>query len=105
MCAKKEKEKEKEKRKKGKTTASLATQNRKTIQTTGTAEEVSSLIRQLNKMSITDPEYPPIFYKVLVLDSTGNAAKCVQPPRLAGSVPTFSGNNATRLREVQVGAG
>jgi hypothetical protein len=99
------KEKEKEKRKKGKTTVSLATQNGKTIQTTGTAEEVSSLIRQLNKMSISDPEYPPVFYKVLALDSTGNAAKCVQPPRLAGSAPTFSGNNATRPREVQTGAG
>ncbi|KAJ7680746.1 hypothetical protein DFH06DRAFT_1315490 [Mycena polygramma] len=55
----------------------------KTLQTTGTAEEVTSLIRQLNKMSINDPEYPPVYYKVLSLDTTGIAAKCVQPPRIA----------------------
>jgi hypothetical protein len=33
-------------------------------------------------MSLDDPEYSPVFYKVLTLDKTGVAAKCVQPPRL-----------------------
>ncbi|KAJ6450732.1 hypothetical protein C8R47DRAFT_1230121 [Mycena vitilis] len=76
--------KEKEKKKKKKASAAPAVSSKtRTLQTTGTAEEVTSLIRQLNKMSITDPEYAPVYYQVLTLDRTGIAAKCVQPPRLA----------------------
>ncbi|KAJ7208454.1 hypothetical protein C8J57DRAFT_1540661 [Mycena rebaudengoi] len=52
------------------------------LKTEGTADEVTGLIRQLNKMSIDDPEYSPVFYKVLTMDKTGIAAKCVQPPRI-----------------------
>ncbi|KAJ7277024.1 hypothetical protein C8J57DRAFT_1714176 [Mycena rebaudengoi] len=56
---------------------------RSALKTEGTADEVTGLIRQLNKMSIDDPEYSPVFYKVLTLDQTGIAAKCVQPPRIS----------------------
>ncbi|KAJ6499509.1 hypothetical protein C8R47DRAFT_1258610 [Mycena vitilis] len=78
----KRKEKEKEKKKKKPSSTSGVSPTRTTLKTTGTAEEVSTLIRQLNKMSITDPEYPPVYYKVLALDTTGIAAKCrgAKPP-------------------------
>ncbi|KAJ7263523.1 hypothetical protein C8J57DRAFT_1513021 [Mycena rebaudengoi] len=52
------------------------------LKTEGSADEVTGLIRQLNKMSIDDPEYSPVFYKVLTMDKTVIAAKCVQPPRI-----------------------
>jgi hypothetical protein len=78
--ARKEKERKARSKKKSASTISVSG---KTPTAVGTAEEVSTLIRQLNKMSITDPEYPPVFYKVLALDTTGVAVKCVQPPRLA----------------------
>ncbi|KAJ6506226.1 hypothetical protein C8R47DRAFT_1209423 [Mycena vitilis] len=67
------------------------------VSTSGTAEEVTSLIRQLNKMTITDPEYAPVYYRVLTLDTTGVAAKCVQPPRLPQpwqERPSQKGNQA-----------
>ncbi|KAJ6452563.1 hypothetical protein C8R47DRAFT_1229380 [Mycena vitilis] len=82
LRAKKDKEKEKKKKPKKTSTSAPGTSKTRTLQTTGTAEEVTSMIRQLNKMSIADPEYAPVYYKVLTLDSTGIAAKCVQPPRL-----------------------
>ncbi|KAJ6514374.1 hypothetical protein C8R47DRAFT_1206737 [Mycena vitilis] len=78
--AKKEKER---KNKKKSSTAPATSSKTRTLQTAGTAEEVTSLIRQLNRMSITDPEYAPVYYKVLTLDSTGVAARCVQAPRIA----------------------
>ncbi|KAJ6464665.1 hypothetical protein C8R47DRAFT_1224734 [Mycena vitilis] len=81
--AKAKAKKEKERKKKKKNSPATGLTKGRTLPTAGTAEEVTSLIRQLNKMSITDPEYPPVYYKVLSLDTTGIAAKCVQPPRLA----------------------
>lgn len=99
MRAKKEKERSEKRKKKTKKTE-LGSQAGKTSLGNGTTEEVSSLIRQLNKMSITDPEYLPVFYKVLALDTTGNAAKCVQPPRLDGTLPA---SNVFRTRDGPVG--
>ncbi|KAJ7439822.1 hypothetical protein FB451DRAFT_1191895 [Mycena latifolia] len=31
-------------------------------------------------MNINDPEYAPIYYKVMVMDQSGTAEKCVKPP-------------------------
>ncbi|KAJ7290737.1 hypothetical protein C8J57DRAFT_1493445 [Mycena rebaudengoi] len=65
------------------------------LKTTGTAEEVTGLIRQLNKMSLEDPEYSPVYYKVLALDQTGIAAKCVQPPRLWNAASRTASRNGS----------
>ncbi|KAJ7446782.1 hypothetical protein FB451DRAFT_1188621 [Mycena latifolia] len=46
----------------------------------GNEDEVAGMIRKLNAMNINDPEYAPIYYKVMVLDQSGIAEKCVKPP-------------------------
>ncbi|KAJ7247698.1 hypothetical protein C8J57DRAFT_1522687 [Mycena rebaudengoi] len=38
----------------------------------GTEEEVASMIRKLNTMKLDDPDYAPVFYKVMVMDQTEN---------------------------------
>ncbi|KAF9526833.1 hypothetical protein CPB83DRAFT_740099, partial [Crepidotus variabilis] len=43
----------------------------------GSAEEVESMIKQLNTMSLHDPAYGHLYYRVLLLDPTGMAAKCI----------------------------
>ncbi|KAJ7293032.1 hypothetical protein C8J57DRAFT_1490499 [Mycena rebaudengoi] len=48
----------------------------------GTEEEIASMIRKLNAMKIDDPEYAPVYYRVMVLDQTGTASKCVKAPVL-----------------------
>ncbi|KAJ7229603.1 hypothetical protein C8J57DRAFT_1534354 [Mycena rebaudengoi] len=67
--------KKKQRQKKVRTDAKAKPALRSTLKTEGTADEVTGLIRQLNKMSIDDPEYSPVFYKVLTMDKTGIAAK------------------------------
>ncbi|KAJ7139959.1 hypothetical protein C8R43DRAFT_1131703 [Mycena crocata] len=49
----------------------------------GNEDEVAGLIRQLNQMRLDDPEYAPVYYKVMVLDQSGTAEKCVKPPAKA----------------------
>lgn len=39
--------------------------------------EVEKVIRQLNAMDINDPDYGPTYYKVMAMDTTGIATKCV----------------------------
>ncbi|KAJ7457075.1 hypothetical protein FB451DRAFT_1510759 [Mycena latifolia] len=46
----------------------------------GNKEEIAGMIRKLNAMNINDPEYAPIYYKVMVMDQSGTAEKCVKPP-------------------------
>jgi hypothetical protein len=46
----------------------------------GNEDEVAGMIRKLNAMKLDDPEYAPIYYKVLVLDQRGMVEKCVKPP-------------------------
>jgi hypothetical protein len=46
-------------------------------------------------MTISDPEYAPVYYKVMALDTTGIAAKCVQPLRISTG---WIENNRTPLR-------
>jgi hypothetical protein len=63
----------------------------------GTEEEVASMIRKLNAMKLDDPDYAPVFYKVMVMDQTGTAAKCVKPPIQGSAVseqrPRYAFNN------------
>ncbi|KAJ7604374.1 hypothetical protein DFH06DRAFT_1349509 [Mycena polygramma] len=46
----------------------------------GNEDEVAGMIRKLNAMRLDDPEYAPIYYKVMVLDQSGTAKQCVKPP-------------------------
>jgi len=43
----------------------------------GTPAEIESMIHQLNTMSLQDPTYGQLYFKVMCLDATGLAAKCV----------------------------
>ncbi|KAJ7109525.1 hypothetical protein C8R44DRAFT_635591, partial [Mycena epipterygia] len=48
----------------------------------GNEDEVASMIKKLNAMKIDDPDYAPVYYRVMVLDKTGTAAKCVKAPKI-----------------------
>ncbi|KAJ7747056.1 hypothetical protein B0H16DRAFT_1462280 [Mycena metata] len=39
----------------------------------GNEEEIAGMIRKLNTMRLDDPEYAPIYYKVMVMDRSGTA--------------------------------
>ncbi|KAJ7746658.1 hypothetical protein B0H16DRAFT_1889061 [Mycena metata] len=82
----KEKNKAKKEKAKRKTTAPSKMPEyveERTKKSVGSTEEVTGLIRQLNKMSLDDPEYSPVYYAILAKDQTGNAAKCIKPPYIA----------------------
>ncbi|KAJ7221228.1 hypothetical protein B0H12DRAFT_984065, partial [Mycena haematopus] len=74
--------KKREERKKKKPTPKKNSSNKETQRFQGNEEEVASLIRQLGAMRLDDPEYAPIYYKVMVLDQSGLAAKCVKVPEI-----------------------
>ncbi|KAJ7111469.1 hypothetical protein C8R44DRAFT_633348, partial [Mycena epipterygia] len=43
----------------------------------GNEDEVAGMIRKLNAMKLDDPDYAPIYYKVMTMDRSGTAEKCV----------------------------
>lgn len=52
--------------------------------------EVEGLIRKLNGLSLNDPDYGPTYYRVMSLDTSGLAAKCIlrEPPSVLNqSIP------------------
>jgi hypothetical protein len=53
-------------------------------------EEVEDLIRQLGKMSVSDPQYALSYYKAVKLDAL--AAKCLCSPQVGGYSPSSGGN-------------
>ncbi|KAJ7016514.1 hypothetical protein C8F04DRAFT_1281195 [Mycena alexandri] len=79
------KKKQRAKKKKlERTTKKLATKKMASDKSTqkfqGNEDEIAGMIRKLYAMRLDDPEYAPIFYKVMVMDQTGTAGKCVKPP-------------------------
>lgn len=48
----------------------------------GNEDEIASMIKKLNSMKIDDPDYAPVYYRVMVLDKTGTASKCVKAPKI-----------------------
>ncbi|KAJ7612798.1 hypothetical protein DFH06DRAFT_1344885 [Mycena polygramma] len=46
----------------------------------GNEDEIAGMIRKLNAMRLDDPDYAPIYYKVMVLDQSGTAKQCVKAP-------------------------
>jgi hypothetical protein len=61
---------------------------RETQRFQGNEEEIATLIRKLNAMNLNDPEYAPIYYKVMVMDRSGTAEKCVKPPGIDRGEPS-----------------
>ncbi|KAJ7138962.1 hypothetical protein C8R46DRAFT_921752 [Mycena filopes] len=55
----------------------------------GNEDEIAGMIRKLNAMRLDDPEYAPIYYKVMVMDQSGTAEKCVKPPRMERDEPAM----------------
>ncbi|TFK16853.1 hypothetical protein FA15DRAFT_551587, partial [Coprinopsis marcescibilis] len=55
----------------------------RTYRSSGNSNEIESMIQQLNTMSLEDPKYGHLYYKVMKMDQTGLAAKCIyrEPPR------------------------
>ena len=69
-------------------TATAATQRYK-----GSTDEIEGMIKQLNTMSLQDPEYGSRYFKVLQLDTTGLAAKCITREPLQVSATISPPNN------------
>ena len=48
------------------------------------------MIKQLNTMSLQDPNYGHLYFKVLCLDTTGLASKCIyrQPQQVTTTFPS-----------------
>ncbi|KAJ7165279.1 hypothetical protein C8R46DRAFT_900529 [Mycena filopes] len=55
----------------------------------GNEDEIAGMIRKLNVMCLDNPEYTPIYYKVMVMDQSGIAEKCVKPPRVERDEPVL----------------
>ena len=53
----------------------------------GTTDEVENMIQRLNSMSLNDPSYGHLYYKVLQMDASGIAARCIyrEPQRVTGA--------------------
>ncbi|TEB18493.1 hypothetical protein FA13DRAFT_1719855 [Coprinellus micaceus] len=56
----------------------------------GTTDDVENMIQRLNSMSINDPAYGHLYYKVLQLDTTRIAAQCIyREPQRISSAPSY----------------
>ncbi|KAJ7029250.1 hypothetical protein C8F04DRAFT_1265125 [Mycena alexandri] len=84
---KKQRAKKKKQEKKEKLTSMKPAGEQERQRFNGTEEEIANMIRKLNAMRIDDPEYAPVYFKVMVMDKTGTAEKCVKPPALYQSEP------------------
>jgi len=67
----------------------------------GSEQEIEGMIQQLNTMSLQDPKYGHLYYKVMKLDASGLAQKCVyrEPPRFVQTHITTR-NNPPRAQPI-----
>ncbi|KAJ7720991.1 hypothetical protein B0H16DRAFT_1738478 [Mycena metata] len=77
--------KKKRQEKKKKTSNKKSPDEREKNKYQGNEEEIAGMIRKLNTMRLDDPEYAPIYYKVMVMDRSGTAEKCIKPPNIGRS--------------------
>ncbi|KAF7361899.1 RT-RNaseH-2 domain-containing protein [Mycena venus] len=85
---KKRRQRRKKKQQKRKLVPKKGASGRETQSFQGNEEEIARLVTRLSKMNLEDPEYAPIYYKVMVMDRSGIAERCVKPPQLGkGEVP------------------
>jgi len=66
-----------EKLKKAENTVPTPAELEQTHKYQGTSGEIENMIQQLNTMSLDDPHYGHLYYKVLLLDKTGITQKCI----------------------------
>jgi hypothetical protein len=67
----------------------------------GSEQDISGMIKQLNKMSINDPAYASMYFDVITQDTTGHAKDCIRKPifdeqptgRSSRSFPTSRNSN------------
>jgi hypothetical protein len=59
----------------------------------GSADEIEGMIKQLNTMSLQDPNYGHLYFKVLRLDTTGLASQCIYRKPLQVTTAFPSSNN------------
>ncbi|KAJ7714997.1 hypothetical protein B0H16DRAFT_1742328 [Mycena metata] len=64
----------------------------------GNEEEIAGMIRKLNTMHLDDPEYAPIYYKVMVMDQSGTAGKCVKAPIVGRAEPMLQPSRPPPMR-------
>ncbi|KAJ7741279.1 hypothetical protein B0H16DRAFT_1862036 [Mycena metata] len=64
----------------------------------GNEEEIAGMIRKLNAMRLDDPEYAPIYYKVMVMDQSGTAGKCVKAPIVGRAEPMLQPSRPPPMR-------
>ncbi|KAJ7734668.1 hypothetical protein B0H16DRAFT_1767202 [Mycena metata] len=84
--------KKKHQEKKNKTSNKKSLDEREKNKYQGNEEEIAGMIRKLNAMRLDDPEYAPIYYKVMVMDRSGTTEKCIKPPYVGRSAgPRTSG--------------
>ena len=76
--------KHRKKKKKAKHARKHAEKEKPTQKYQGTPDQVEEMIQQLNTMSLSDPKYGQLYYKVMKLDTSGLAQKCVyrEPPHI-----------------------
>ncbi|KAJ7050468.1 hypothetical protein C8F01DRAFT_1263929, partial [Mycena amicta] len=76
---------------KGKARETKAMATKPKVKFAGNEEEIAGLIKQLNGMKIDDPDYGPTYFKVLTLDQSGNAVKCIKFPAGSQSSTMYPG--------------
>jgi len=67
----------------------------------GSDHEIEGMIQQLNTMSLQDPKYGQLYYKVMTLDTTGLAQKCVYREPLHFIQPQVNTAKANPPRFIQ----
>ncbi|KLO03716.1 hypothetical protein SCHPADRAFT_948446, partial [Schizopora paradoxa] len=55
-------------------------------------DEVESLMKQMQAMSLDDPTYATLYYRACRLDPTGKVENIVSPPRPRAPQPSFGGS-------------
>ncbi|KAF7302325.1 RT-RNaseH-2 domain-containing protein [Mycena chlorophos] len=71
----KKKKRKARKSKNDKKTSASYDNSKDKLKYSGTQDEIANMIRQLNAMKTEDPEYAPIYYKVMTMDQSGMAMK------------------------------
>ena len=86
------KKKKQKKRSKGKADKAAMTKEAVTQRFQGPEDEIEGMIKQLNTMSLQDSNYGHLYFKVLKMDNTGVALKCItrEPLRRQASASNYT---------------
>jgi hypothetical protein len=86
------KKKKQKKRSKGKADKAAIVKEAATQRFQGPEDEIEGMIKQLNTMSLQDSNYGHLYFKVLKMDNTGVALKCItrEPLRRQASASNYT---------------